>query len=61
MSQEKDHYEGIMANKVLSDIKEAERQYEELERHRKVIMIIYYNVYSLLVYRIACTNFCSCQ
>lgn len=33
--KEKDHYEGIMTNKVLFDIKEAERQYQELERHRK--------------------------
>ena len=40
MSQEKDHYEGIMTNKVLFDIKEAERQHQELERHRKVILIL---------------------
>lgn len=40
MSQEMNHYEGIMTNKVLFDIKEAERQYEELERHRKVILIV---------------------
>ncbi|XP_023549942.1 structural maintenance of chromosomes protein 6B-like isoform X2 [Cucurbita pepo subsp. pepo] len=33
--KEMNHYEGIMTNKVLFDIKEAERQYEELERHRK--------------------------
>lgn len=40
MSQEKDHYESIMTNKVLFDIKEAERQHQELERHRKVILIM---------------------
>uniref|UniRef100_A0A9I9DEZ5 RecF/RecN/SMC N-terminal domain-containing protein n=1 Tax=Cucumis melo TaxID=3656 RepID=A0A9I9DEZ5_CUCME len=33
--KEKDHYESIMTNKVLFDIKEAERQHQELERHRK--------------------------
>lgn len=57
MSQEKDHYEGIMTNKVLFDIKEAERQYQELECHRKVIMIAFYSIYSLLVYSIACSTF----
>ncbi|XP_034711163.1 structural maintenance of chromosomes protein 6B-like [Vitis riparia] len=32
---EKTHYEGIMNNKVLPDIKEAETQYQELEHNRK--------------------------
>lgn len=32
---EKTHYEGIMNNKVLPDIKEAETEYQELEHNRK--------------------------
>ena len=36
-SQEKIHYEGVMNNKVLPDIKVAETQYQELEHNRKVL------------------------
>ncbi|CBI38666.3 hypothetical protein VitviT2T_024492 [Vitis vinifera] len=34
---EKTHYEGIMNNKVLPDIKEAETRYKELEHNRKCV------------------------
>ena len=34
--QAKDHYEGVMKNKVLSDIAEAEDHYQELTKKRKV-------------------------
>lgn len=34
--QERIHYEGVMHNKVLPDIKEAEAHYEALQRNRQV-------------------------
>lgn len=37
--QEKIHYENIMKNKVLPDIKNAEANYEELKNKRKVQII----------------------
>lgn len=40
--QEKIHYENIMKNKVLPDIKEAEANYEELKNKRKVQIISNY-------------------
>ncbi|GLT83987.1 hypothetical protein SLE2022_022470 [Rubroshorea leprosula] len=35
MEMKKDHYEDVMQNKVLHDIKEAEVQYQELQNNRK--------------------------
>lgn len=38
--QERAHYQGLMNNKVLSDIKEAQEHYEQLKHNRQVNLII---------------------
>lgn len=44
LSQDKVHYEGVMKNKVLPDIKEADVQYQELKSLREVLIISYYYI-----------------
>lgn len=40
-SQNKVHFEGVMKNKVLHDINEAEKEYKELEHQREVSFAFY--------------------
>lgn len=56
--QEKIHYENIMKNKVLPDIKDAEANYEELKNKRKVQIISNYD--ALLVLQTK-RNFSKCK